>query len=1476
MKALLTGIVLLFATALASAQTIPQTGFPTFGSFETGSVDSVNRQNLNTQMQFPIVSDGGRGLGFNFAISYNSLLWEKNGLNWSFSTPVDFNSSPGWNLLGETGFVTETVTTTICHPSGVSIHAYAFVYIDQNGTQHSVPAINYNVSCTGTITGTTSGYAADSSGYYMSAEPSTVVRGPDGTQLRGAWKDSNGNFITLGSTVTDSAGHAVLKTTQTSSSITYQYLDPTGAYQTITLALASYNVKTNFGCSGITEFSGATTLPSSLTYPNGWVYAFTYEPTPGNSGYITGRLSKITLPNGGYVQYAFGGSNDGIDCATGNVLNLTRTINDGTTSWVWQFVSSGGTGGTTTVTAPKMPYDSAANQTLFTFNSSGQETSEQIYQGSSTGGTLLRTINTTWSGNSPATKTTILGDNSTQSEVETSYDNYGNLLSLKEHDFGTGAPGPILRTTTFTYLNTSAYITANILNRVTEESIADSTGTVRYVEDTAYDGSALSPCPTGVVQHDDGNYGCSFLTRGNPTSVTTYTNASTKTGAVAKNKHYDMFGNVVLADADCCQSMSWNFSATTEYSSPDSVVSGLSSGTHTTTNYTYNFYTGQIASITDPNSQVTSYAYDAMRRQTTLTRPDSAQIIQSYNDTLHTVSTSNPIQGTAVITHTNYLDGLGRTSQTSIFDASNNLYSTTQTEYDGLDRPYYVSNPFTSSAQYWTETTYDALGRQAKMVLQDSSQTTFAYSTSSITQTDPAGHQRKMQTDGLNRLSVVYEPDPANGNSLTLQSSYGYTVLDNLASLTQGSQTRTYSYDGMGRLTSHILPESGTTSFQYNTYNQISQRTDARGVITTYTYDTMNRPYQISYNVGTTGVPATPTVTYTFGSNASQYNNGRLLTLTDGLGTTTNTYDNLARATQVQHVINGSIYTIGYGYNLAGAVTSLTYPSGRVVQPSYDAIGRLSSLASGTTTYTSSFSYNSAFAPTNFTMGNGVAVTAGYSANRLQLQSLNYTGGSTVFSTAYAYTQNGGNNGQITSVTDSVDAGRSVTYTYDALNRVSTAVTTGSTAYPKWGLSFAYDRYGNRTAQTVTAGTAPSNSVVVSATTNHITTSGYAYDLNGNMTNDAVNTITYDGENRLVSSSGSAGSGTYSYRASGLRAVKVSGGTTTVYLFDGNRDIAEYANGTLANEYVYLGSKMIASHLSGTLYYHASDHQSIRVHMDTSGNIMGQKGHYSFGEDWYSSALTNRHFTSYERDSESSNDNALNRFYVNRLGRFSANDPMPGGGETPQGFDLYNYVRSDPVNNADPDGRFNIPCELIIGCGCDPEFGFCDGGGGGGGGGSCNPDSVEGNSCPPPEPTPPPPPSPPACFCQLKYRPVNDPRVGPLGATHAFWYIQDPVGSQRIVSGENIHGYLNVLVSGNLYGDDSVTATTWFNSGLSSRYCLSAEAIEANAYSWPNRIVYNPIGPNSNTAAHVLGTDSTLVGFFFRPPPGSTGWWSPL
>ncbi len=58
------------------------------------------------------------------------------------------------------------------------------------------------------------------------------------------------------------------------------------------------------------------------------------------------------------------------------------------------------------------------------------------------------------------------------------------------------------------------------------------------------------------------------------------------------------------------------------------------------------------------------------------------------------------------------------------------------------------------------------------------------------------------------------------------------------------------------------------------------------------------------------------------------------------------------------------------------------------------------------------------------------------------------------------------------------------------------------------------------------------------------------------MTNDGQNTLVYDAGNHTTSSSGSLGSGTYTYDGNGLRVKKVSGSTKTVYIFSGSRVIA--------------------------------------------------------------------------------------------------------------------------------------------------------------------------------------------------------------------------------------------------------------------------------------------------------------------------------
>jgi len=173
----------------------------------------------------------------------------------------------------------------------------------------------------------------------------------------------------------------------------------------------------------------------------------------------------------------------------------------------------------------------------------------------------------------------------------------------------------------------------------------------------------------------------------------------------------------------------------------------------------------------------------------------------------------------------------------------------------------------------------------------------------------------------------------------------------------------------------------------------------------------------------------------------------------------------------------------------------------------------------------------------------------------------------------------------------------------------------GPDATPTWKLGLTYDRYGNRTAQSISAGcvapqTCPTNSLSFAnpggAQTNR--PDNYAHDANGNMTNDGLNTLTYDGENQLVSSSGS----TYSYDGNSLRVKKVSAGTTTGYIFSGSKVIAEYANGALSKEYIYSGSALLATIAGSTTTYRLA----FRFPVAESLRLRVERPHQPGGSAW--------------------------------------------------------------------------------------------------------------------------------------------------------------------------------------------------------------------------------------------------------------------
>ncbi|MGA8437823.1 MAG: RHS repeat-associated core domain-containing protein, partial [Candidatus Sulfotelmatobacter sp.] len=496
-------------------------------------------------------------------------------------------------------------------------------------------------------------------------------------------------------------------------------------------------------------------------------------------------------------------------------------------------------------------------------------------------------------------------------------------------------------------------------------------------------------------------------------------------------------------------------------------------------------------------------------------------------------------------------------------------------------------------------------------------------------------------------------------------------------------------------------------------------QTGTTTVTTTYTYNTANQLTKKTHS-DTTG-----TETYTYGTGAPAI--GLLTEMTDPSGHEGYSYDTIGRVTQVRKFVGTTEYITSYAYNAGSELTKVTYPSGRVVEYSYDDVGHLCEVAAtaaancgtATTPYLTlaSSGYDAASRPLSATYGNGVVATASYTPQTGELATLSYAKSSTtLLGLNFYYQQNAtncptgnaiGNNGQIQCIADvssgTGDSGRSVAYTYDPLGRLLTAKTTGSTQYPAWGLSWTYDRYGNRTAQTVTAGSGYASSFIINPVNNQITSPAFTYDSGGNVIAEPAPlsaSYTYDGEECNTGYTGNGNTATYTCDGNELRVEKVVTGTnavTTVSIRSGGQVIAEYDNGAAVTaptrEYIF-GNNLLAivtgstSGSGGTIVYQHRDTLSPRLYTNSSGADAGEQGTYPFGESWYNNNTTsNWVYTSYERDAESGNDYALARSYANTNGRFLSPDPLEGIVGDPQSWNRYAYVENDPINLSDPSGQ---------------------------------------------------------------------------------------------------------------------------------------------------------------------------------------------
>jgi YD repeat-containing protein len=325
--------------------------------------------------------------------------------------------------------------------------------------------------------------------------------------------------------------------------------------------------------------------------------------------------------------------------------------------------------------------------------------------------------------------------------------------------------------------------------------------------------------------------------------------------------------------------------------------------------------------------------------------------------------------------------------------------------------------------------------------------------------TDEEGAETTSVYDESGNLRRVID---AEGNEII----YDYNLKGELLSVNANGIETVNTYNSLGRLNSSCNPDSGCVSYTYDNNGNILTKTDARGWVTDFDYDTIDRVTSVKINKGI-GFREILKYVYDEGCYSSFNQVGKLCKVEgyDDYGNLISDlnygYDGSGRISDI--VSNGEIFNILVGdqvqfnYDYADNIASVTYNSGGSgMMYIYNGLNQLetahifSDNGEGRVDYT----YNPSGTIHDSTYGNDVVTSYNYT-ERDWVESIEV---GDLFYEDYQYDNSG--NLKIMN-----DESTSVSFDYDGLYRLTNVSDNGY--YDEGGfsldsISYIYDEIGNR------------------------------------------------------------------------------------------------------------------------------------------------------------------------------------------------------------------------------------------------------------------------------------------------------------------------------------------------------------------------------------------------------------------------------
>jgi RHS repeat-associated protein len=629
---------------------------------------------------------------------------------------------------------------------------------------------------------------------------------------------------------------------------------------------------------------------------------------------------------------------------------------------------------------------------------------------------------------------------------------------------------------------------------------------------------------------------------------------------------------------------------------------------------------------------------------------------------------------------------------------------------------------------------YDSLNRKTAEIDALGNRTTFRYDSRGlmIERVDPLGNSTRYEYDVYGRRILSAERLNA---SIELQTRSEYDADGNTIRLVRADSktgdlvATAYEYDALHRRTTEIAAVGTAielrTAFTHDAADNVVWTRRPNGLVETQTFDEFNRCVRINYD-RTTLLPQQVVAGTTFA--AFKYDAlGRRRRVTNDVSTARFKYDSLGRAVEETLTFAGITRTIARVFDARNNLTELTYPSGRRVRFSYDLANRLVAIddvqrgapnvgraGSGLRTVLERAYVGMRIRSDRY--GNGTSTEQLYdAAGRLCAVDHQGATGATMLAIGHLHDATGNRRHDWQSGTEALQP--SIAYDYDGVRRLVAAAPRAAPTPPFASLSppneahvsavlggqgaidgllgplavtpvtadrvYVYDSGDNRSKAIVGGTTSVSAFNVLDQLT------AGTYDLRGNPSTNGQFALAYDEKCRIVEAT-DAGSVVFSadYDALGRRVHVAGGADDRVVVHDGDSEIAEYVNGSLAVEYVLEGrpdGRVLLSTGKEDFTMHRDSIGSTRLVTDSSAAIVGHFEFDPYGVDLPGGVdlpACRYRFMGRERDEEIALYHFRARHYDPAAGTFLQRDPASSRAER----SAYCAFAANPLAFVDPFG----------------------------------------------------------------------------------------------------------------------------------------------------------------------------------------------